>query len=278
MQANPSQVLEALIPSYIQLIAELGIQVSAGTDFAEFKEICRDLPEKGNVGPAFDPDQPQPEKLNGFWFVGRRLDGEVVHTQAIKLISLSDTSLQKFLQQHSANLRVGGIDIDVPRSPWTLTPAAQGINGPVTYHGELWLKGGPKGLRGGSAATLLTRLMLITALLKWSPDYMMGIQAASTSCRGLATREGYMRTEQGSVFWAPADGSAPIEGWLVWMSRVEAEFNLRLPPRSFFEMLEPKTKVPSRSTNRISAPPTDIGSQIDKISGETVPLAEPLIK
>lgn len=269
MQADPSDVLEGLIPSYIELIGELGIQVSVGTDFAKFKKICHEVDGKSSVGPAFDVDQPQPEPLKGFWFVGRRSDGEVVHTQAIKLISLSEKNLQEFLQQHSANLRVGGIEIDVPKSPWTLTEAAQAICGPVTYHGELWLKGGSQGIRGGSAATLLTRLMLITAVLKWSPNYMIGIQAASTSCRGLATREGYMRTEQGSVFWEPADGSAPIEGWLVWMSRGEAEFNLRLPPISFFKMLEPNPGGKIPTTTQITAPPTDIGSQIDKSSRET---------
>ena len=72
-----------------------------------------------------------------------------------------------------------------------------------------------------------------------------------------------MRTEQGSVFWMPEEGGAPIEGWLVWMSRAEAEFNLRLPASSFFTMLEPKSGARIPLAKRVSAPPTDIGGQLD---------------
>ena len=80
--------------------------------------------------------------------------------------------------------------------------------------------------------------MLLKAYLKYLPDYMMGLQAPMTTFRGLASREGYMRSEQRSIVWALKDADAEQEDWLVWMNREEAEFNLRIPPRFFYELLE----------------------------------------
>lgn len=233
--------LEHLMPAYVNVITQLGVKLEFGNDFGTLDQICKTIPEKHGVGPAFDQQEISPRPIDGVWMIGRR-GTEIVHTQAIKKLDLARTTLERHLAHHSADFRIGGLDIDVPNSTWNLTHAAREISGTITYHGELWLKGGPDGIRGGCLSTLLTRLMLMIAFQKWSPDYFIGIQAAGTSCRGLATREGYMRTEQRSIFWKRRDGLDPIEGWLVWMNRDEAYHNLSTTAWHIYDMLEPADK------------------------------------
>ncbi len=224
-----------------QLLAEQGINVDFGTDFFEFKDIASSIPEKGGMHPAFDPDEDLIEPLEGLWLIGRKR-GQIVHTQAIKRLELGSTAFGSYLPDHLSDFRFGGCELDLPRSQIQLTTAASQMTGLLTYHGELWLKGGPDGIRGGAKAALLTRLLLMKAQMDWSPDFMIGFQSPTVCCRGLSLKEGYARNEQRSLLWHRLDGGKPLEDWLVWMSREEAHFNLRIPPRDIQAMFEEPAK------------------------------------
>lgn len=241
--------LQDHLASIIRMAIGLGVFVRVGTDLEEFRSICHKTPSKSAVGPAFDTSEVDILPSDAMWITGHLANGEIVHTQAMKVINLGQSTLQQHFREHLSDFRIGGFQIDVPNTPWRLTPEASEISGLITYHGELWLKGGPDGIRGGCLATILSRLMLIMGLLRWSPDYLIGIQAALTSCRGLAAREGYMRTEQRVVEWNRGPSLDPIEGWLVWMTKKEAEFNLDVPPESFYKMLEIQ---PTSSTRNVA--------------------------
>lgn len=233
-------LLDKQLSKVIAMVKSLGVVIRIGSDFTEFREISERQPLKNFVNPAFNPDHCDISATNGMWITGHNNTGEIVHTQAIKLLDLSESTLDQHFQQNLADYGSHGYDLDVENSQWFLTNAASNIQGQVTYHGELWLKGGPDGVRGGCLATLLTRLMLLMGLRRWSPDFMIGLQAPLTSCRGLAVREGYMRMEQRSILWKQFDDEEILEDWLVWMSREEAEFNLRIPQDVFYEMFEKK--------------------------------------
>ena len=222
------------------ICASRGLRLEIGTDIQYFRDLCSSELEKGAIGPGFDPDEIHIPENNILWMVAYRGESELVHTQAIRLIDLEGDNLQQHLERDLADYRIGGLALDIPGSRFRLSPQARRISGKVTYHGELWLKGGVNGVRGGCLATLFSRYLMITALLKWQPDNMIGIQQAKISCRGLAAREGYLRTEQRSFEWKRRDDGSFIEGWLVWMNREEAEFNLDQPPQTFVEMLDPK--------------------------------------
>ncbi|MEM7290248.1 MAG: hypothetical protein AAF412_07780 [Pseudomonadota bacterium] len=103
------------------------------------------------------------------------------------------------------------------------------------------MKPGRGGYRSGSLVVLLTRLLLMKAMLRWSPDYMIGLQSPITSCRGLGIREGYMRTEQRTIVWYEQNGDC-IEDWMVWMSGEDARFNLRLPCGIFYSLFKRNTE------------------------------------
>ena len=170
---------------------------------------------------------------------GYKDDGEVVCTQAMKLLDLQGLNLQEYLSERIWEIHPYGYDPDVSEARCFLGDDSRNINGNVTYHGELWLKGGPDGIRGGSIAVLLTRLILLESLSRWSPDFLIGLQSPMTACRGLSIKEGYMRLEQRSVVWYKETNGELLEGWLVWMTAKEADFNLRIPVSLFLEMFGP---------------------------------------
>ena len=174
---------------------------------------------------------------------GYKADGELVCTQAVKLIDLGDNNLEEYLSRRMWDLHPYGYDPDVTETRCFLTDESRNINGLITYHGELWLKGGPDGIRGGSIAILITRLILLESMLRWSPDFLIGLQSPVAACRGLSVRESYMRLEQRSLVWYKKDNAELLEGWLVWMTGKEADFNLRLPAQLFYEMFEREEKI-----------------------------------
>ncbi len=239
---DPNHCLHSNIFTSIQIADRLGVHLIYGSNFEDFRVLCESQPQKGTISPAFDPNLSQLDESNAIWIVGLGPGGEVVHTQTLKLIDLKQTTLRQHFTTSFQDYRIGGYNLDVANSRWYLTREAAAITGRFTYHGELWIKGGPDGFRGGCLATILTRLMLMMGLLHWSPHYMIGLQAALTTCRGLGIREGYMRAEQRSILWKHFDDETLFEEWMVWMSREEAEFNLRIPPNTFFKLLEkPRT-------------------------------------
>ncbi|MBL4890833.1 MAG: hypothetical protein JKX91_03215 [Rhizobiaceae bacterium] len=238
------------IDTFTDIAASLGMHLSSGTDFQEFLELSVKQPLKPHVNPAFDPECTDISPKNGFWIVGHDDSGEIIHSQAIKLLDMSGGDLAEHFQDYLADFRSYGYNFDLDECHSYLTPAASKISGRVSYHGELWIKGGPNGYRGGCLATILTRLMMTMSLHRWSPDYMIGLQSPMTSCRGLAVREGYMHVEQRSIVWQRSDSPEALEDWLVWMSKEEAKFNLRVQPEIFYEMFETRKDRPSRVVKR----------------------------
>lgn len=223
-------------------VRRTGLRLTYGQDFSAFRDKLKGQPLRHPINPAFDPECCHLPDGDGFWIIGHDRKGEIAHSQAIKLLQLDGGTFEQHLNRRLWDFRTAGYRFDRQKCHWLLTPEARNIAGTVTYHGELWLKGGPDGFRGGSLVILLTRLMLLKAYLKFDPDFMTGLQSPMSSCRGLGVREGYLRSEQRTIVWALEGSDAFEEDWLVWMSREEAEFNLRLPPSFFYETFEEQTQ------------------------------------
>ncbi|MGI9352117.1 MAG: hypothetical protein ACR2O3_11180 [Rhizobiaceae bacterium] len=227
--------------------------MATGSDFSFFTSIPKLQTARHNINPAFDPINAELNERNAFWMIVVNDANEIVGTQAMQILPMQGASLGDYLEKNIWNFRTYGYDLDQKKTQWYLTSEASKMTGVVAYHGELWLDGSQSGLRGGSMAVMLTRLMILVGMLKWAPDYFIGLQSPLTSCRGLAVREGYMHTEQRSILWYQKKSDTPMEDWLVWMSKEEAEFNLRLPPSFFQALLEnPATDQKKSQLGRIA--------------------------
>jgi len=225
-----------------EIISILGVHLKYGGDFTEFRNCPMRQPERHPINPAFDPQYCDLNENNAFWMIGFNNNGEIVHTQAIKLLNLKTRPLQNYLDENFWDFRSVGYEFDKSRTQCSLSPCASRIKGRVTYHGELWMKSGDPRFRGGSLTVLLTRLFMMQAILRWNPDYLIGLQAPMITCRGLGIREGYMRAEQRTIAWYQEGFQEAMEDWMVWMSRDEALFNLRATPDTIYNMFKKETE------------------------------------
>ncbi|WP_420345348.1 hypothetical protein [Pelagibius sp.] len=221
-----------------ELVKDQGLTLEIGSDFTALREALKDQPERQGLAPRFDPDVSEIDEASGFWILGRSKTGEVVHTQAMRMVDLGGRTLSGYLDERFRDFTPAGYAIDFSRSHYRGAPGSRMIAGKVCYHGELWLKGGPGGFRGAGFTAVLARLALVKALLKWAPDYVFGFMFPLAACKGLAAREGYMHTEPGSLYWAVSGRQRPLETWTVWMSRADIRHILQIPPTDLFYELE----------------------------------------
>lgn len=226
-----------------ELISTLGVTIQMGDNLWDFADIVSGQPLRHKLSPAFNPRHSSAPHIDALWMAGFKQDGELVCTQAVKLIDLGKKNLEEYLRLRMWDLHPYGYDPEVTETHCFLSDDSRKISGLITYHGELWLKGGPDGVRGGSIAILVTRLILLECLLRWSPDFLIGLQSPMTACRGLGVKESYMRLEQRSLVWSKEEKGELLEGWLVWMTAKEAEFNLRIPAKLFFQMFEQEEQL-----------------------------------
>ncbi|NIA68667.1 hypothetical protein HBA54_08690 [Pelagibius litoralis] len=219
------------------------IRIEVSSDFDAFRNLRRKQTERPPLSPIFDPAVSDLGSKNAFWIKGSNSKGEVIHTQSVRLNDLTGCSLAEHLHQRRAAYAPPGITVDIDQSSFGSAPASQIITGDVCYHGELWLKGGNNGLRGGGLTSTLPRLALALALLEWSPDYIFGLVHPLAACKGLAAREGYMHLAPGGILWQQQDSTEVFEEWLVWMSREDIQHVMRFSPLSLYEKLEKKGKA-----------------------------------
>lgn len=226
------------ISTITDLVESQGISLEVGSDFSDFREYLKDQPERNPLAPRFDPEINDLNESTAFWILGRSLQGEIVHTQAVRTLDLDGMNLAAYLGQQFRSFTPAGFAIDKCRSCYRGSPGSRVIAGTVCYHGELWLKGGPAGLRGAGMTAVLARLALVMSLIKWAPDFVFGFMFPLAACKGLAAREGYMHTEPGTLYWALPGKQEQMEIWTVWMGREDIRHILHIPPAALYAQLE----------------------------------------
>ncbi len=220
------------------VVSELGITIEIGSDFDFFCSIPKLQPERHPVSPIFDPDEAFIADPNGFWLIGRDAAGEIVLTQAIKLIPVGDAGFLTHLTENLADYRPKGDRLDISKSRIVLTDRAASLSGDLCYYGELWIK---RTYRGSCLTAVMPRLMFAIAIAKWSPNVVFGVMEPLAACKGLAAREGFMHLEQGGLHWWDRVASETMEEWLVWTTRDDFVFNMRVSPQMLAQLYPSKT-------------------------------------
>ena len=208
-----------------KIVSELGITLETGSDFGFFCSIPGLQPDRHAISPIFDPDESSVSAANAFWLIGRDTAGEIVLTQAIKLVQVGEAGFLNHMTQNLADYRPKGDRLDIAKSQINLTDRAARLSGDLCYYGELWIK---KSYRGSCLTAIMPRLMFAIAISKWSPNVVFGIMEPLAACKGLAAREGFMHLEQGGLHWWDRASSETFEEWLVWTTRDDFIFNMRV--------------------------------------------------
>lgn len=218
------------ISSATKLITNNGLTIETGSDFSALEFFIRKQSERSALTSMFASSNNNLGEDTGFWIIGRSKNGELVHTQAIRLFDLGENSLASFMNSRFHEFTPKSWQVDRIHSNYQAASGSQQISGTVCYHGEFWLKGGVGGCRGDGLTVIFARIAIIISLMKWSPDFIFALMHSRTICKGLAAKAGFMHTEQNNLFWKIPGQDESLEAWTAWLSRDDIRHLLNIPP------------------------------------------------
>lgn len=211
------------------ILDRFGVKLTLGHDFEEYRALMAQGREGHSLGAPFDPTVHNLNETNGIWVIGRDSSGAVMHTQALRLLDLGGGSLGTYLRRRFREFPPSGLDIDMARSRYRAGPGAKRMQGKVVYHGEVWMGGTPVQFRGTGISGILGRFAFLTALQKWSPDYVFGFMPNTVAQKGFVTRQGYMHAEPFALRWVMRGQDDAFEAYLAYMSHEDMQFVLDIP-------------------------------------------------
>lgn len=218
-----------------------GMRLEIGGDFAAYRKLRNSQTDRAPLYPMFDVACSYVDTSNAFWVCGFNDNNELVHTQAIRLLNMSEMSLNQHLDVHRHKYITPNTTTDADRTFYSQSPALKKITGQVCYHGEFWLSGGEGGHRNQGFTALLSRIVFELARKIWMPDYVFGFVPSALAFKGIPVRYGYTHCEPG--VWYGPENEVTAEEALVWMSGQDIVQFLETPPKA----LSHERTIPSRT-------------------------------
>ena len=210
------------VSTVIQELQESGMRVEVGDDFARYRNYRNACVGRGEEFPLFDGGSSFIDETNGFWVCGFDAAGEVVHTQAVRLLDMTNMTLGRHLNVHRHKYIVPDTTPDPDMTYFRGPKALDIVTGSVAYHGDFWLASrGLGGPRSQGATSLLSRLLSELVQASWKPDYMFAFVPKQLAIKGAHLRYGYSHGEPGQ--WVGPDEIVTNEEYLIWMSASDIE-------------------------------------------------------
>lgn len=218
-----------LIAASMDILTRHKISITVGDDFEEYRALLDEWRPGQPLSAPFDPNLQAMSPSNSFWIAGRDPMGKVVHTQAMRMFDLGDQALSDHMRDRFKEYPPSALEIDFERSRYRAGPGARQIRGRVCYHGEVWLDGSNGQYRGSGVSSVLGRFAFMTAMMRWSPDWVFGYMPKGVAWKGFAERQGYMHAEPGVLRWYRKDSDLPLEGFMVYMAREDIRYLMSMP-------------------------------------------------
>lgn len=197
-------------------LADMGIQVEVGDDFAKYRAYRGQQLDRGPVYPMFDVASSYIDRTNGFWICGFNSNDELIHTQAVRLLDLSDISLASHLKDHRHKYITPDTTPDPDVTFYSGPEALQTITGKVCYQGDFWLRAnGLGGPRSQGTTALLSRILFELMVGAWNPSFVFALVPKRLGAKGAHLRYGYTHCEPGR--WLGPDQQVTEEDYLIWM-------------------------------------------------------------
>ena len=183
--------------------------------------------------PVFRYKESEVGPHNGFWIKGLDEKGKVRHIQALRMTDLCALSLNDYLKRFS-HLFINPEPFDQDKI--TLTQSAfwpsdqlEMIRGKAVYHGDIWMD---PDFRGHDMASILPRMAVLLATMKWAPDFFYGLLIEQLARRGIHIRYGYHHYHPCVFRWRNAKGQLVRDDGIVWASQEELADFLKLERES----------------------------------------------
>lgn len=208
------------------IFGRLGITLTIGTDFDEFKRYVEEARPDHPIGDPFDPEMHDLTPETACWIVGRDSKGRIMHLHALRLLPLDGQSAGEYFRRNFWGFSPPELDIDFERSRFRACPAAQRMRGRVVYSGEVWVGGEPGQFRGTGLISYLMRFSMLTVMNYFSGDHMVGFIARPVAYKGASLRFGYMHVDPLALRWYMPNNPDPLEGVFAYMGEEDMRYIL----------------------------------------------------
>lgn len=212
-----------------ELFQHYGIEMEVGYDFDHYREMLTFARPDQHLGEPFNPDIHEMTPSNALWMIGRNETGEIIHTQALRMLDMNGQSIAEYFTHRFRDFPPPVNGIDLGRSRFKAGPYAKRGRGRVCYNGEFWIKPGSATFRGQGLSTVLGRYAFFQAMQHWDPDHMVGFMVNQVACKGFPQRLGWMNTQPGALKWFLEGSDKPIEAFMTFMNRDDLHYVLDLP-------------------------------------------------
>jgi len=219
------------VSSIVRELEEACMRVEIGDDFARYRALRTAQCDRSPMYPMFDIASSYIDESNGFWICGFGQHDELVHTQAVRVLDLTDVSLEQHLRIHRHKYITPDTTPD-PDLTFYSGPEALGmITGKVCYLGDFWLASrGLAGPRSQGATSLLSRILFEIMFQSWQPDFVFAFVPRQLAAKGAHLRYGYSHCEPGK--WIGPDQQVTDEDYMIWMSAKDMCSALEREPQS----------------------------------------------
>lgn len=232
------------LSSIVNDLEGMGIRVEIGDDFAKYRAYRNQQVDRGAMYPMFDVSSSYIDRSNGFWICGFDPNDELIHTQAVRLLDLSDVSLAMHLNDHRHKYITPDTTPDPDLTFYSGPEALHSITGQVCYQGDFWLRAnGLGGPRSQGATALLSRALFEIMVGAWDPSYIFAFVPKRLGAKGAHLRYGYTHCEPGR--WIGPDQQVTEEEYLIWMAA-----------KDMANMLAPTTTNHQYATGALATDPT----------------------
>ena len=218
MYMSPSRLFELTknLSNSLNELDHAGIHVEIGDDFAKYRSYRSQQSDRGPIYPMFDVASSYIDHTNGFWVCGFNTNGELVHTQAVRLLDLTETSLATHLNIHRHKYITPDTTPDPDLTFYSGPEALKTITGKVCYQGDFWLRAsGLGGPRSQGATALLSGILLQIMISSWNPSFVFAFVPQRLAAKGAHLRYGYSHCEPGR--WVGPDQQVTEEDYFIWM-------------------------------------------------------------
>ncbi len=218
MVLSPSRLFELTthLSGIFRDLKDAGLHLEIGDDFAKYRAYRSQLQDRSPIYAMFDVASSYIDSNNGFWVCGFNPNGELVHTQAVRLLDLSGMSLETHLRTHRHKYITPDSTPDPDLTFYSGPEGLHTITGKVCYQGDFWLRAqGLGGPRSQGATSLLSRVLLEIMISSWDPSFVFALVPKQLAAKGAHLRYGYCHCEPGR--WLGPDQQVTDEDYLIWM-------------------------------------------------------------
>lgn len=229
-----------------QLAHDIGVRLSFAPMTALVEVNKANSTTWPHLVPALDPTFSALDHTNAFCILGRDRKGEVVATQAGRLLDLSTKSYADVCEDLSLFYADLG-DAAANETCTVTSPSARRMHGSVLYSGGAWYR---PDVRGSSLSRILPRMSRVYGYTRWGTDATLTLMQASNMGRRVNERNGYRHAEW-SIDWSAGPlGTQSLA--MLWNTRSDtlddlADFTQRLAPEIEADIRQRRTDQRARA-------------------------------